>query len=225
MRLFLAALVVLTAIIMSAIAAVDGFGGSPPTGQQAAVVQKTAESAWGEATEGLRMRLVLEHTALTVGEPLQMKLEVQNIGDQTISLAVPQVLPVISSPGNHPYGQDHGYNVVITAESDSGRQLFIRWAQRKSVRLGTEKILLKPGDRIAVHVDTCKGVPAATRISSDEAPRAGRTSPTTVNRQSCADFAFLNTPGIYRLTGTYLLDDAQGEKRKVSSPAINLKVR
>jgi hypothetical protein len=59
--------------------------------------------SWSNPVDGLRFRLVATRTRWRVGEPISLVLEVQNAGAAPAVIQEPELLPMISPPGEQPW--------------------------------------------------------------------------------------------------------------------------
>jgi hypothetical protein len=67
------------------------------------------DASWSEPADGVRARLTSAKARYRVGEALRLTLELEEPGGRARSLDAPRFLPMISYPGSHPYGADHGF--------------------------------------------------------------------------------------------------------------------
>jgi hypothetical protein len=144
--------------------------------------------AWSKPIDGVRARLVSAKDKYKVGEPIVLKLELENVSDRKRVITEPDLMPVISYPGSHPY-EKHRFTWIITGEVP-GRQVAILWATRETVHRTPSLRPLKPGE---IHRLEITATAQVKERGPNRPKKAG--DPQRVNVQ----FVGGNQPGIYLL--------------------------
>ena len=167
----------------------------------------TAKEDWGQAANGLRIRLVPAARTFPAGEELRFAVELQSIGRRRIELPSPRLLPVISAPGDQPYPNPKTRNLIVTATPVS-HQVFIRWLRREQLPLaGEESVLLEPGGRIAVDITAHQAEQRDEERGQEDMTVTG----TQKSRQPArAEFAYFGHPGKYLVEATYQVPEGGG---------------
>jgi hypothetical protein len=99
---------------------------------------------WSQPADGLRMRLISKKAAYAAGEALALRLEIQNVTQQTVAFVEPEFQPELTLPGAPIYGKDAGYAWVVSADP-VGRRIHIRWATQARKRMTPRARLVRPG--------------------------------------------------------------------------------
>jgi hypothetical protein len=139
---FMAAFVVLLGSL-TAMAAQPAEGQGEPGEQPSPVV-----GGWSPPAGGLRMRLISAKAAYAAGEVLSLRLEIQNVTQQTIAFVEPELQPELTLPGAPLYEKDARYAWVVSADP-VGRRIYIRWATKARKRMAPRARVVGPG---ATHV-------------------------------------------------------------------------
>jgi hypothetical protein len=177
-------------------------------------------AAWGEAVVGLKARLLSRKTQYRTGEPVHLTLEIVNVSKETLVIEAPELMPLISYPGSHPYRR-RPYPWVITCEVP-GRSVCILWAERETLRRVRELVRLRPGEVYRVEITATSH---RAREEKEQERRAGELQRETVS------FVGADSPGTYLLRAAFAtpgagrkLGEGMWTGRKLQTPAVRIEV-
>lgn len=178
--------------------------------------------AWSAPVEGVRVRLVSEKGDYKAGEALALRLELQNVTERRLLIHEPQLMPLICPPGDHPYGEGHGFPWIISTEP-VGRKIHIHWAKQQVQHAASALRVLAPG---ATHTVLIRGVARERKDVATRMRREGEPQRETVR------FVFGRMPGKYDLRATFRAaaghQPARGDTfwraRSIATPPITIRI-
>jgi hypothetical protein len=146
---------------------------------------------------------------------------VQDVGGRARRLDAPRLMPVISYPRNHPFG-DHEFDWVISCDREGGNPKVL-WGRRTVARALDRDVRLPRGGTYRVDVTA---LPAGAERPPDQPRRAGEPQRETV------EFLAAREPGAYRLRATYTRPAAPGRQpgpddwaaRRLQTPDVRVEV-
>jgi hypothetical protein len=132
----------------------------------------------------------------TVGNDVFFRLEIRNVGERDVALIIPQLMPTVSAPGDHPHGDDV-FSCVITAQP-IGQKINIGWARQALARLAEELAVLRRGATLRINIKCPLILRQEVATVLTEADR-GR----VIERKETLRFAYSGCPGRYLLVAEY----------------------
>jgi hypothetical protein len=109
------------------------------------------EYAWSEPVDGVKVRIFPTRTMFQTNDTLRFRLEFQNVSGSSLAFPIPQIMPVMAPPGNHPFKDDSPFTCVLTARPEDG-DASILFAAREPLLWEQEMCFLKPNGILRVNI-------------------------------------------------------------------------
>ncbi|MGF1581554.1 MAG: hypothetical protein ACFCD0_19680 [Gemmataceae bacterium] len=148
---------------------------------------------WSKPVKGLRVRVFPMAETFHQNAVLKFRLQFQNVTQKPLRLSMPEVMPMIAPPNNHPYARFH-YDCLITAQPVNGA-VSITWRARASLSRVRGICTLSPMGILQFDIQCRK---MARKEKTKKVAKQG----TLLQQEMDARF-ILRDPGKYKVTGFY----------------------